>query len=506
MFSLMIVEDELFMADFLANFIDWASIDVQVAGVYHDGASALAAILEKTPNVVLTDINMPVMNGLDLIEKTLEKAIQTKFIIISGYNDFYLVKKAFKLGATDYFLKTELDPDELKNFILKMKYTDGAYRFKTGIVQKEPALKEIIWGMRPLEDYQKSLPLHIFVYKAVLAINLVNYETILKKQYQGDKELLKYGIMNILDEILAAAPFAECFFEDYDQLVFIVSDDEEHKVTELVQILAELVRESLYQSLKFEMEAGFCGTVISEKELAALHGKATHAAKFSFVRGREAVYDYARLEQETSRLAGDASKMIIEFENLVFDFDFDALSRNLDEFMIQDASIHDLDRVIEIYRSYFVVLTHFSNKHEKFQLESGRFERIIRSGTLAELNTYFAEIIRSLAGMFGYSTNVVAKAQKYILENYAKDISLQSIADEFQIDYKKLSRLFMQKTGENFKKYLTDIRMREALRLIKDTDFLLYEISEMVGYNNYANFSRSFMKYYNKWPKDVERG
>ena len=507
MFSIMIVEDELFMADFLANFIDWASIDVTVAGVYHDGASALQAMEAAAPSVVLTDINMPVMNGLELIERALEKNIKTKFVIISGYNDFYLVKNAFKLGATDYFLKTELDPDELKNYILKMKYTDSAYHFKTGIDRKEPALKEIVWGgMRPLEEYQKTLSLRIFRYKIVLAVNLVNYETILKTQYQGDRELLKYGIMNILDEILAEKPFAECFFEDYDQLVFIVSAQEQEQAVQNVWTLAAVVRESLEESLNFITDGGFCGTAESEKELAGLHDKARHAAKFSFVLGRDTIYDYEVLAQEPSRLPADPSKLILEFENLVFDFDFDALSRQADKFMLREASIHDLDRLIEIYRSYFVVLTHFSNTHEKFKLEPGRFERIIRGGTLDELNAYFAEILQKLAGMFGYSSNVVTKVQKYIQENYSKDISLQTIADEFQIDYKKLSRLFTQKTGENFKKYLTDIRMREALRLIQDTDFLLYEISEMVGYNNYANFSRSFMKYYNKWPKDVERG
>lgn len=506
MFSIMIVEDELFMADFLANFIDWASIDVEVAGVYHDGSSAFRAIQEKKPNVVLTDINTPVMNGLDLIEKTLGKNIKTKFVIISGYNDFYLVKKAFKLGATDYFLKTELDPDELKNFVLKLKFMDNSHQFKTGIDKKESALKEIVWGLRPVEEYRRKLSLHVFSYKAVLVLNLVNYERILKDQYQGDKELLKYGIMNILDEILDTVPFAECFFEDYNQLVFIVSDEQEGKVHENVQRLAGLIRESLAQSLKFETEGGFCGTATDEKELASLYDRARQAAKFSFVRGRAIIYDYTVLDREGGFLTLDKSKVIIEFENLVFDFDFDTLYNGLEKFIVKDISIHDLDNLFEVYRSYFVVLTHFANKYEKFQLEPGKFERIIRTGTLEELNGYLAETIRRLAGMFGYKSNIVAQVQKYMQEHYDKDISLQSIAAEFQIDYKKLSRLFVQKTGENFKKYLTDIRMREALRLIQDTDFLLYEIAEMVGYNNYANFSRSFMHYYNKWPKDVERG
>lgn len=505
MFSLMIVEDELFMSDFLANFIDWTSIGVELAGVYHDGESALAAIIEKTPNVVLTDINMPVMSGLELIEKVQEKNIKTKFVIISGYNDFYLVKNAFLLGATDYFLKTELDPTELKNFILKMKFTDEEYRSKNGIEKKEPALREIVWGMRPLADYAE-MSLHIFRYKLVLAVNLINYSDVLKNQFQGDKELLKYGIMNILDEVLESAPFAECFFEDNDQLAFIVSDDDKDKARQNVDILADIVRGSLDKSLKFITSAGFCGIEESERELARLYNKARQAAKFSFVRGREPVYDFKKLESEAPKLKADKSKLIIEFENLVFDFDFDKLGSNLDSFIIKDVAICELDRLNEIYRSYFMVLMHFSNKYQEVCFDTERFEKIIRSGTLDELNGYFSEIISKLAELFGYSSNIAARAQKYIQENFDKDISLQSIADEFQIDYKKLSRLFMQKTGGNFKKYLIDIRMREAMRLIKETDFLLYEIAEMVGYNNYANFSRSFMKYYNKWPKDVERG
>lgn len=105
----------------------------------------------------------------------------------------------------------------------------------------------------------------------------------------------------------------------------------------------------------------------------------------------------------------------------------------------------------------------------------------------------------------GDEYKIIFKIQKYVKKNFSKNITLESIASEFDIDYKKLSRRFLKQTGISLKKYIIEVRMQEAMHLITQTDYFLHEIANMVGYSNYESFSRSFYNYFGKWPKAVSR-
>lgn len=97
--------------------------------------------------------------------------------------------------------------------------------------------------------------------------------------------------------------------------------------------------------------------------------------------------------------------------------------------------------------------------------------------------------------------DIVTLVQKYVNSNYHKELSLFVVASDFNINYSTLSRLFNRKIGKSFIAYLTEMRMNAAVKLMKTTDYKLYEIAEMVGYSNYEHFSRVFKKTYGKWPK-----
>ncbi len=117
---IVIVDDEQFVRKGIIALIDWKKINYQVVGEASNGEDALELILEEKPDVVLTDIRMPVFDGLKLIEKVKELAIKVpKFIIISGYNDFEYAQRAVRLGVTDFILKP-IDKDELEKTFMDL--------------------------------------------------------------------------------------------------------------------------------------------------------------------------------------------------------------------------------------------------------------------------------------------------------------------------------------------------------------------------------------------------
>lgn len=100
---------------------------------------------------------------------------------------------------------------------------------------------------------------------------------------------------------------------------------------------------------------------------------------------------------------------------------------------------------------------------------------------------------------------IISQVQDYIQKNFSRNITLQLLAKEFNFDYTDLSRRFQKVTGKSFRSFLTEVRLNEAMELIRTTDFKLVEISSMVGYNNYENFSRSFKKKFKKWPNEIRK-
>lgn len=112
MYTMLVIDDEVWIRERLISTIDWAAHDIEIIGEACDGAEGLKIAIEKNPDVILTDIKMPVLDGLELVKTLRQENIMSKVIIISGYNDFEYAQKAIRLGADDYILKP-VDDDDL---------------------------------------------------------------------------------------------------------------------------------------------------------------------------------------------------------------------------------------------------------------------------------------------------------------------------------------------------------------------------------------------------------
>ena len=124
MYTVLIVDDEPWVAYGIKALVDWESLGYTVIGEAHNGLTALETIMEKKPEVVISDIRMPGLNGIELLEHINEKQLDTKVILISGYAEFEYAQKAVRLGAFDYLLK-QVDKDKLTDTLLRLKKRAG---------------------------------------------------------------------------------------------------------------------------------------------------------------------------------------------------------------------------------------------------------------------------------------------------------------------------------------------------------------------------------------------
>lgn len=119
MYKVLIVDDEPWVAYGIANLIDWESLGFEIIGEVHDGITALNMIIDKQPELIISDIRMPGLDGIQLLEKIKEKQLDTKVILVSGYAEFEYAQKALRLGAYDYLLK-QVDKNKLTDTVLRL--------------------------------------------------------------------------------------------------------------------------------------------------------------------------------------------------------------------------------------------------------------------------------------------------------------------------------------------------------------------------------------------------
>lgn len=511
MYKLLIAEDETLFSDFIKDSIEWSEIGIEVLGVYTNGEVALKAIAEQKPDVVLADINMPKMNGLEMIKKVKEQGVDANFVVISGYDDFHLVKEGFKLGIVDYILKSELDPENLKAIVKRTldnkKSSSDGYRSDQKLLFKEQYLKGLIWGAKTFRDKGKELSLRIEESGlCVLVLNILNFDVILEQEWEKESELLKYGMINMLEELLEIQDCGEMVIKQDSEVVFLFSFPERQNSADKcagVEGMADYIMQKLHQYFGFEMAAGYFGFTDNAAELRNLYEKAKLAAAYTFIAGRDRKVFYSEELQKPEE--NFSEERAARFEKRIFEFDFEKLLEELENFTLKSVSVCQLEELKTLYKSYFSAICKLLKKYPKPAFSPEKYKEILQTGTLAELNTLLQVTLQQLKAAFKEEDGIVLKIQKYIRRNYYKNVTIEDIAKEFEVDCKKMSRKFQKQTGTSVKKYIIEIRMEEAMHLITTTDYFLYEIAEMVGYPNYESFSRSFYGYFGKWPKAIAR-
>lgn len=503
MSKVIIAEDESQIGDFIYGCVDWKALGISEIYRCTNGEDALLYLEKGDTDIVLTDINMPKTDGLELLKRARILYRNVKFVIISGYDDFHLVKEAFKLGATDYVLKSELQAPELKKIVenmLKTPENEEPSDMRNTYLLKEQSLKEFIWSMKPLKT-DGGLKFRIQPDKlCAAAFRAVNFEEILNENWKGDRELLKYGLSNIINELLDNFGFGEFVFGSGDETVFLFSLSDGRTKADIKEAVS-IIAKQLAQYFGFKFRIGICA---KENETARnLYVCADDAARYSFVTG-EGVNDYEEIAEQKDAKFPSVSGLLKNFEKYVLNFNFSPILENFGKYTFDTAPFSHFGELLGLYEGYFKVLSAVILQHRWISNMTLSHEEIIKSGTLFELNRHLKETLLNLKNAFSNDNSQIGKVKKYVDENYHKNITADNIAMQFYIDSRKLSREFAKTYGMSLAKYITDIRMKRAMQLITTSDFLLYEIAEMVGYMNYESFSRTFYSYWGQWPKNVK--
>lgn len=502
--------------------------EFEIVGEAASGTEALS-ILEKTPcDIVLTDIRMPDMDGLELLKQIQQKWPDTKTFILSNHNDFAYVQTALRLGAVEYIVKLEIEPAELMRKLREVKrqlieerarksrVTQLAFKVSQyGREVKEQRLRELL--MKPTNRHECEEWLrefHVSPFRdglVVTVIRIENYERLRMNNRFRNEKLLQFAVANVVMEIMKKYGRNE-FASLEDGRFAIVGDTYD-------QTMLEEIGQAAGTFVKVALGCGVSSTVDGCSEL---HDAYTQAL--------------AALEQH---FYGDGSGGIVRFEQMSASAPDSDERLNWDEEpwekLIEEQDETGLRERIErwIEASYAEPRLRPAVLREQWIRLADCFARSLRkegadiySVTLHEGNYPYhlirqAESLRRIHDWFvGWITvffeykrkngrerwrSEVRKVVRLIQERLDSPLKVSDLASEIGFTENYLSILFKKETGETLTDFITRMRMKKARELLGNPEMKIYEVSEQVGYADPNHFSRSFKQMEGMYPTEYRK-
>ncbi|MCC3377207.1 response regulator [Cohnella sp. REN36] len=503
MLNVLIVDDEPVIRFGLRASVDWAREDMRVVGDCANGAAALERLAEVPADILITDIKMPVMDGLTLTRVALERYPRLKVVLVSSHNDFAFVREGLQLGVVDYILKHSLEPEELVSILRKCRALiaederlgdrlreaerDERVRLRSRHERElkrylaEPE-KEIEDGAFPawLNGAFRAVVVTLAQVRDLLETYGDLYETILHDQ------LIEAIYRRVPEGIAVSAA---------DQGLFLLLPDEWAGAVPLAGLREELER---------EIGLGVTFGCADGTGLAAVPGcyrRSRLASERSFFEG---VGLYVRSGEESGVLGGpNLSERLrgLDPEN-------EAFRQRLAEWQAEGASgnLSPSDLKEDACR---VLSARFKLTADPYALVEA-FERLFRADSLAELARRLKEQFGELRGLSSSPPDEAAhpidKALAYIRQRYLEPMTLQQVADAVHVSRSYFSILFKKTTGRNFIDYLIDLRVAKAKELLAHTELRVYEVAERSGFNDVKYFSKLFKKIEGCAPVDYREG
>lgn len=525
MINVLIVDDEPLVRIGIKSSIDWEGNGLNLVAEAANGAQALEAIKQTHPDIVITDIKMPVMDGIQLIKEIKLNYSGIFSVVLSCHDDFEYVKEAMKYGAVDYFIKTDLDPDGILEILKGLKDKIDKNREsnlnKTWDKQiageyltfiKDSFVKDLISGLLPSEreinEKIKICNLDCLEEKYILMlVEIDNFSEVKKKYVEKDEKLLQFSIKNMLEELLGKSPNINIFIIDSREYIICQSlePSEMGKKTEdkIVEKAAKVNR-IIKDYLNIGVSVGISKLHRTVIEIKDAYSECRKALEYKFLKGKGSIINYNDIrllkEQCKAEIIDDALRNKMKFGVKALDLQVcSEILMVLKNYLLKSNCIikgnlikKEYLKIIELFKAFLI------EEGLDVNNDLDPYRQILEAEDVFEVHTileeYFALSINKVhEDKEDSGRPYIEKALEYINNHYDSDISLNFLAEKVGLNPSYLSRSFSRETGENFIDYLTKVRIEKSKQLLLK-GIKAVEVAEKVGYPNYTYFSKLFKK------------
>ena len=521
MWKVVIADDEGVILQGLKKLIDWQSIDVALVGEARDGQRLKEVIEETQPDIVIADIMMPHMTGLEVIRWYAGQGSHAKFIFISGYQEFSYAREAIKCGAVDYLLKPvgrkELE-DAVQKAIQRLVEQNTVEIFKREDDEMQKLFREINDGQEfeNEELYQlfaaenMELQGHFF---AGICIGIQPDKAAEMMQDSFERfNLLRFSVYNQIAQQFRGRGFVlrkdDCAIHMMGVFPY---GEEQVFVSKYVLPVIEKVEKQMNVPLTVGIG------MISQDVIGLKNVYKTAKFAFELYYFEEMpIIDIKDIHKDYHVSFEDYSKSVDNAFRALIGHDEDYQTK-IEAVMNTIEAIHYGNRNAASARvlyftgdvtsklfSYNLLDGDFYAIQDALQKETEKQKtfRALRDS----VTDYFVRIWQNLEkNVKSKDKMLIEDVKKYIQKHYMEDLSVKELAEVACVSQNYFSAMFKKETGQNYKAYLTEIRMEAAIKLLLQTDDKTYEIGEKVGYNNVRRFVEAFKHIYKVSPMEYKK-
>ncbi len=527
-YKIMLVDDEEEVRTSIIRKIDWQDAGFEVIGDAENGKEALEKIEQNEPDLVLTDIRMPYMDGLEMAEKIRQRYPSMKIVIFSGFDEFEYAKKAIKLNVIEYILKP-VNVEELTAILKKIKKSlDEEIEQKRNVnllresyIRSLPTIREhflndlLHGGMEETEIAEKLKEYAIDIADAskwvVAAIHLEMDDKANKAvPLHQQRELIPISVRNLIQEKLENR-YRFIIFHSAFETILLAAIDRENTQTDLIALLGDACKE-IKKVLEVSVTIGVGESCTSLNELNRSYRTTLNALGYRAITGSGGVICIGDMEPSVHEKLQFDSRMESELIAAIKFGPKERIKAVVDEIVgrMEEARVH-----YRQYQAYILaiinVLTRLSLQYdlrisEMFDVENDYFEILGRVQKMENVRPYLTEVAINMNSAMeearsNTTKNVISEAKRYIQDNFQDpDLSVEKICRHLHMSAAYFSTMFKKETGQAYIAYLTDVRLGRAVELLMATDDKTYIIAEKVGYPEQNYFSYVFKKKYGVSP------
>ncbi|SDW04355.1 response regulator [Paenibacillus sp. PDC88] len=510
-FKVLLIDDEPLALEGLQLLIPWENLGFEVCGVCTNGAEGLKQLEELRPDLVMVDIHMPVMDGLEMIEEWRRRGHQsTKFIILTGYSDFHYARKALKYRVSRYLLKP-LDEEQAEQEIRQM----GQELMKE---QKQHYIGQV--ARREQE--------HLMLKKALIGEELSSEETSLLESLSQSSDLWNVCLIqgswedyarwsNIAEECLNGSKamymirlqynLVSIVYEDVDLKVLVTGDTVQKRLEELARRLAG------FRVFMAMGEAESSLTRISHSRAAA-EKALLHAF---YEADKTLIMDYNELKDVAFQWHYDQVQLL---EKILRAFQLIDHSAYQSVVVLIEQSFRKLRVHPDEARKFVIYVLHEIRAYMGVQLgeDAGSPSSLLFDiPNLDEVLLTFNDLIVMLqsCGRVCFelllkenayeAQGIVQDINDYIHAHYREGLTIKKLAEHFFMHPAYLGQLLIRKNGIGFNELLHNLRIKEACRLLQTNQYKNSEVSEKVGYSSYHHFLKHFEKRLGTSPNEYKK-
>ncbi|MEK8127225.1 response regulator [Paenibacillus filicis] len=518
MIRVLIVDDEFLVRVGLKTFVSWEEQGFELIGEASNGREAMQ-ILDGNPcDIILTDICMPEMDGLTLLQQVKDKYPHIRSFILSNHNDFEYVRKALQIGALDYVLKLTMEPQELIDKLLTVKQQldqERQIHTKLNVFKKEAREKrfrEIITkqcSYKEIEEVVQEFGYRLQGGFQIVNIQINQYEQVLEENKFKSEKLLSYSVANIVLELLkneAEGEFIE--LENGKFTLFL------HRYSE--SILDE-IKQCIYKYLKLSVCCGVSDPFEEVVQIHAAYLEADQALQYYFYTGLGQTVHY-RQAQYTRGTEIPAIIPNEEWIRMIEQRNEEALLgavKQLYAWMDRERRWHPDDvkeQWIRLIHLFSQSLQELGGDIYSVPPYRGRYPfHVIRAvETLDDMYQWFVGWVPMYVQYMKECSNQqwrpeIQAVVKIIQEQYTSTIKLSELAKVIGFTEAYLSVLFKKETGETLMDFIIRHRMKKARELLRDPSMKIYEVSEAIGYTDPNYFGKLFKKVEGIYPQEYKR-